>query len=157
VLGGVFMAGFAVTAAQPSGFLGMLKEGIASRRALAEAQKDASAGVLVRSVAGSLRTKFGRKITNEFTAKCLRGAAQEDLKSRAIAAMRQAAVVVERCAPDDAEAFKKWLLHVATRVAQASREESFFGVGGAKIGAKESSTLSEIAVAIGLEQPKTTP
>jgi hypothetical protein len=154
VLGGAFMAGFAVTAAQPSGLVGMIKEGIASRRALAEAGKRADANPLVRSVADALRAKAGRKLTNEFAAECLRGVAQEDLKTRAIAAIRQAALVVERRAPDDAKAFKEWLLHIASCVARASKEGSFFGFGGAKVGEQESATLSEIASAIGLERPQ---
>src|SRR5262245_61832227 len=86
VLGGVFMAGFAVTAAQPSGLLGMIKEGIASRRALAEAGKSATTNSLVKSVATALRSPLGRKITNEFSGTSLRGAAREELKLRAIGA-----------------------------------------------------------------------
>ena len=148
VLGGVFMAGFAVTAAQPSGFLGMIKEGIAGRRALAEAGKSASTNALVKSVASALRSAPGRKITNEFAGAHLRGTAQEDLKARAIGTMRQAAVIVDRKAPDDAQAFKEWLLHIATRVAEASKEGSFLGFGGAAIGEAESTTLSEIAAAL---------
>src|SRR5262245_20274904 len=87
VLGGVFMVGFAVTASQPSGFLGMLKEGVASRRALAEASKSATANTLIKTVASALRSRSGRKITNAFTGENLRGAKQEELKTRAIAAV----------------------------------------------------------------------
>jgi hypothetical protein len=90
VLGGVFMTGFAVTAAQPSGFLGMIKEGIASRRALREASKSGSTNALVKSVATALRSPRGRKITNEFAGAALQGAASEDLKLHAIAAVREA-------------------------------------------------------------------
>ena len=46
LLGGVFMTGFAVTAAQPSGLFGMLREGLASRRALAEASQSAAPRVI---------------------------------------------------------------------------------------------------------------
>ena len=148
VLGGVFMAGFAVTAAQPSGLLGMIKEGIASRRALREAGKSGSTNVLVKSVGTALRSPRGRKITNEFAGSSLRGAGREDLKLRAIAAVREAMMIVERRAPEDAHAFREWLLHIATRVAQASKEGSFLGLGGATIGEAESTTLAEIAAAL---------
>ena len=148
VLGGVFMTGFAVTAAQPSGLLGMIKEGIASRRALREAGKSGSTNALVKSVATALRSPRGRKITNEFAGNSLRGAGREDLKPRAIAAVREAMAIVERRTPEDALAFKEWLLQIATRVAQASKEGSFLGFGGAKIGEAESMTLSEIAAVL---------
>ena len=46
VLGGVFMAGFAVTAADPSGLWGLLKETFASGRALMDAKSNASASEL---------------------------------------------------------------------------------------------------------------
>ena len=42
VLGSVFMAGFAVTAADPSGLWGLLKETYASGRALVEAKSSGS-------------------------------------------------------------------------------------------------------------------
>jgi hypothetical protein len=148
MLGGVFMAGFAVTAAQPSGLIGMIKEGIASRRALREAGKSASTNALVAAVATALRTPSGRKITNEFTGALLRRATREDLKVRAIAAVREAMAIVKRRAPEDAPAFSEWLLHIATRVAQASKEGSFLGFGGATIGEVESATLAEIAAAL---------
>jgi hypothetical protein len=41
VLGGVFLAGFAVSAAEPSGLWGMLKETVASGRAILEAKATA--------------------------------------------------------------------------------------------------------------------
>jgi len=150
LLGGVFMTGFAVTAAQPSGLFGMLREGLASRRALAEASKSASTNELIKSVASALRSPTGRNITNEFAGAHLKGAAQEDLKMLAIQALNHAAAIVDRRAPDDAQAFKEWLLHIATRVAQASKEGSFFGFGGAVIGDTETATLGEIAAALGL-------
>ena len=150
LLGGVFMTGVAVTAAQPSGLFGMLREGLASRRALAEASKGASTNELIKSVASALRSPTGRKITNEFFGTLSKGAAQEDLKMLAIQALNQAAAIVDRRAPDDAQVFKEWLLHIATRVAEASKEGSFFGFGGAVIGDNETATLGEIAATLGL-------
>jgi hypothetical protein len=152
LLGGVFMTGFAVTAAQPSGFFGMLREGLASRRALAEASKNVGTNELIKSVASALRSRIGRKITNEFAGTRFRGAAQEDLKLLAIQAISHAAATVDRRAPSDAQAFKEWLLHIATRVAEASKEGSFMGFGGAVIGDTETATLGEIAAALGLRR-----
>jgi hypothetical protein len=150
LLGGVFMAGFAVTAAQPSGLFRMLREGLASRRALAEASKNAGTNGLIKAVASALRSRIGRKITNEFAGARFKGAAQEDLKLLAIQSVGHSAAIVDRRAPADAQAFKEWLLHIATRVARASKEGSFIGFGGVVIGDTEAATLEEIAAALGL-------
>ena len=60
VLGGVFMAGFAVTAADPSGLWGLLKETFASGRALMEAKSNASASELSKAIVSDMETSEGR-------------------------------------------------------------------------------------------------
>src|SRR5512145_960243 len=60
VLGGVFMAGFAVTAADPSGLWGLLKETFASGRALLEAKSHASASELSKAIVSDMETSEGR-------------------------------------------------------------------------------------------------
>jgi hypothetical protein len=50
VVGGAFMAGFAVTTADPSGLWGLLEETFASGRALMEAKNSASANELMKAI-----------------------------------------------------------------------------------------------------------
>jgi hypothetical protein len=74
----------------------------------------------------------------------LQGAKSEEIKTRAIETLRQAAAIVDQKAPSDAAAFKESLLHVSTNVAEASKEGGFLGFGGIAVSDAAKATLSEI-------------
>ena len=149
VLGGVFMAGFAVTAADPSGLWGLLKETFASGRALMEAKSNASASELSKAIASDMETSEGRSAAQAYVKGRLQGAKREEIKQRAIDALRSAAAVVDQKAPSDATAYKAWLLQIANSVAEASKEGGFLGFGGVDVSDAEKATLSEISAALG--------
>ena len=149
VLGGVFMAGFAVTAADPSGLWGLLKETFASGRALTEAKNNASASELSKAIVSDMETSEGRSAAQAYVKGRLQGAKREEIKQRAIDALRSAAAVVDQKAPSDAAAYKAWLLQIANNVAEASKEGGFLGFGGVSVSDAEKVTLSEIAAALG--------
>ena len=50
---------------------------------------------------------------------------------------------------DEADEFKKWLLAIAQRVAEASNEGGIFGFGGARVSEAEKAVLRQIAFALG--------
>ena len=149
VLGGVFMAGFAVTAADPSGLWGLLKETFASGRALIEAKNNASASELSKAVVGDMETSEGRSAAQNYVKARLQGAKREEIKQRAIDTLRAAAAIIDQKAPSDAAAYKAWLLRIANDVAEASKEGGFLGFGGVDVSDAEKATLSEIAAALG--------
>jgi hypothetical protein len=149
VLGGVFMAGFAVTAADPSGLWGLLKETFASGRALMEAKSSANASELSKAIVSDMETSEGRSAAQAYVKGSLHGAKREEIKQRAIDALRSAAAVVDQKAPSDAAAYKAWLLQIANSVAEASKEGGFLGFGGVDVSDAEKATLSEIAAALG--------
>ena len=78
----------------------------------------------------------------------LQGAKREQIKPRAIEALRSAAAIVEQKAQLEAPAYKAWLLQIANNVAEASKEGGFLGFGGVDVSDAEKATLSEIAAAI---------
>jgi hypothetical protein len=149
VLGGVFMAGFAVTAADPSGLWGLFKETFASGRALMQAKTDQAASELSKAIVSDIETSAGRTAAQDYVKGRLQGAKREEIKQRAIDALRSAAGVVDQRAPADAASYKAWLLHIATTVAEASKEGGFLGFGGVAVSDAEKATLSEIATALG--------
>ena len=53
--------------------------------------------------------------------------------------------------PEEADEFKKWLLSIGQRVAEASNEGGIFGFGGERVSEAEKNVLRQIAFA--LEQP----
>jgi len=58
-----------------------------------------------------------------------------------------------RVKPEEADEFKKWLLAIGQRVAEASNEGGIFGFGGERVSDAEKNVLRQIAFA--LEQPAT--
>jgi len=84
VLGSVFMTGFAITAADPSGLWGLFKETFASGRALMEAKTDQAASELSKAIGSDMETSEGRSAGQEFVKGRLQGAKREDIKQRAI-------------------------------------------------------------------------
>jgi len=148
VLGGVFLAGFAVSAAEPSGLWGMLQETFASGRAVLEARATAGDNALMKAIVADFETSEGRSDAQKFVKRQLEGAKGEELKQRAIEGVRQAAANADQKAPLEATAFKGWLLKIASRVAEAAKEGGFLGIGGVPVSAAERAALDEITAAL---------
>ena len=142
------LAGMAVTAADPSGLFGLVKEGFAASRALAEAKADAGASELIKAVVADLETSEGRDAARDGLKARFAGAKAADIKPKAIAALREAAALLDTKAPEDAAAFKAWLAVIARRVAEASKEGGFLGFGGVQVSDAEKATLAEISAAL---------
>ncbi len=149
VLGAPVLAGFAITAADPSGIFGTLAEGWANAKELAAAKTSAS-DELIKSVAEDLLTSEGRASARDRMAGLLKGAKPEELKDRALAELKRAVEFVNAKAPSDAEAFKHWLSHIAQIVAEAAPEGGFLGFGGVQVSEKEKATLAEINGVLGV-------
>ena len=65
ILESTMLAGMAVTAAEPSGLWGALKEAFASSSALAAAKRNAGSNELVKAVVADFETKEGRAAVKE--------------------------------------------------------------------------------------------
>ncbi len=146
------LAGYAVSAADPSGFIGLLQEAFAAARVVSEARAQAG-DALIKSVAEELSTSGGRADAREGVRTIVQGAALEEIKHRALDSLRQVAVVLDARAGEHAAPFKSWLLDLARKVAEAGLEDTFLGFGGIRMSEKEKATLAEIAHMLGLETP----
>ena len=144
------LAAMAVTAADPSGLIGLVQEGFAASRALAEAKADAGANELIKAVVADFETAEGRDAARDGMKARLRGSRAGDLKPKAIAALREVASLLDAKAPEDAQAFKAWLQDIARRVAEAAKEGGFLGFGGVQVSEAEKATLAEISAALNL-------
>lgn len=149
LLAAPMVAGMAITAADPSGLWGLLKEGLAGGWALLEAKRDPGANALVRAVAEDFATGDGRTLARERVQAAFKDVKAGELKSRAVAELRAVAALVDRKAPQDAAAFKAWLRSVAQKAAEAGTEGGFLGFGGVAVSEAEKATLAEIAGALG--------
>jgi hypothetical protein len=142
------MAGMAVSAAEPSGLFGMLKESFATGKLLVQAKSDATANELVKAVAADYETAEGRKAASEGLKAKLGGGQSADIKAKALDALRQVTALLAAKAPGDAAAYKAWLTHISQNVAEASKEGGFLGFGGVQVSDAEKATLAEIATAL---------
>lgn len=84
LLESVMMAGMAVTAAEPSGLWGLLKESFASGSALAKVKLDSGGNPLIKAVVADFDTSEGRSTARDGLKAKLAGANASEIKSRCI-------------------------------------------------------------------------
>jgi hypothetical protein len=149
ILQSVMTAGIAVSAAEPSGLFGMLKESMASAHALLEA-KTTSTDELIKAVVADFETSEGRTSARAGLKSLFAGSNPADIKTKAIDALRQASALLDAKAPADAVAFKTWSRHIAQSVAEATKEGGFLGFGGVAVSETEKATLAEISAVLNL-------
>src|SRR5215208_4550282 len=149
ILASPMLAGMAVTLADPSGLWGMLKEGIASGQALLDAQNDARASELAKSIVAGLETSEGRSEAREGVRAQLTGKTPQEVKQLVVEMLARDGQIVDAKAPNEAPAFKAWLSTVAQKVAEASSEGGFLGFGGVQVSDAEKASLADVARALG--------
>jgi hypothetical protein len=144
ILQSPMLAGMAVSAAEPSGLWGALKEALASGSALAAAKTDAGANELVKSVVADFETSEGRSSIQDALRKEFSGAKPADAVQRSLAALGEVSRILDAKAPKDAAPFKAWLRGISQSVAEASKEGGFLGFGGVQVSDAEKATLADI-------------
>lgn len=146
------IAGIAVSAADPSGLIGMLKESMASARALLQATANADA--LVKAVAGDFETSEGRGLAQDGVKATITGAKKPaDIVAKALETLKAVSALLDSKGGADAIPFKAWLAGVAKLVAEAAPEGGFLGFGGVQVSEAEKATVAQIAVALGVPAP----
>ena len=140
-------ASIAVVAASPSGPLGIVKELFAAGKVLAEAKSGAQ-NPLVSALVGDLATSDGRRLAQPTEAS---GKSPEEICAIAVDSLKQVAALLDGKAGSDAEGFKRWLASLAERVAAASKEGGFLGIGGTRVDDKEAAAIANIGNALGIK------
>src|SRR6516162_3503628 len=143
-------ASIAITAAEPHGLWGLLKESFAGGTDLAKAKMDPATNALIKAVVDDFGTAEGRTITRDGLKDKLTSGKPAEIKEKCVEILRQAAAVIDAKAPGDAAAFKGWLRQISQHVAEASKEGGFLGIGGVAVSEAEKATLAEISNALRL-------
>jgi hypothetical protein len=144
------IAGMAITAAEPSGLWGLLKESFAGGEALTQAATDPKANALVKAVVADFSTSEGRSTARDGLKAEFAGGKPADIKTKCVDSLRQVSALLTAKAPGDAAAFKDWLRHISQSTAEAASEGgSLFG-GGVQVSDAEKATLTEISGALGV-------
>ena len=150
LLESVMAASVAITAAEPSGLWGLLKEGFAGGSELAKAKMDPGTDALIKAVVNDFGTTEGRSITRDGLKDKLKDSKPAEIKDKCVDTLRQAGALVDTKAPGDAAAFKGWLRQISQHVAEAAKEGGFLGFGGVRVSDAEKATLTEISTALKL-------
>ena len=139
------MVGLAVTCASPNGPWGVLKEMLSMGMAMAEMLQKGSSNPLIAELAADLKERQTKPEPPQGIKD------PEQAKELALNHIRAVNDIVSRKAKaDEADEFKKWLLAVGERVAEASNEGGIFGIGGDRVSEAEKNVLRQIAFALGL-------
>jgi hypothetical protein len=147
LLQSMIAVGTAVSAAEPSGLWGLLKESFAEGTALAKAKTDPGTNALIKAVVDDFNTAEGSAARDALKNK-VRGNKPAEIKDKCIEILRTAAAIVDAKAPGDAAAYKGWLQQISQHVAEAANEGGGLFGGGVPVSEAEKATLSEIAKAL---------
>ena len=138
----VMMAGF-------SGLGGTAKEAFSVAQSLASAASSSSP--LVREVAARDELSAVQNAVKEKISNLDQAQFKQQLNALALDSAKRAVEVVGRQVPDEAAAYKQWLMDIAFNVANAAKEGSFLGFGGERISGGEKEILDSLASTLGVQ------
>lgn len=130
-------AGLFITLSDASGPIGIAKEAMAVGKAMTDAAQGSSPEI-VKAIAASVKDS-GRPETPDIP---MGNRAQS--KEALTSTIRSAVEAVERHSPSEAQPYKIWLASIARKVAEASKEGGFLGVGGTLVSSEEEEALKEL-------------
>lgn len=148
-LAGSLVAG-GVSAADPSGIFSSIKEAAAGGGAMVAAMKS-GAGLELFSALAADRSMPAMPETKALLGEGSREQQMQNLKAAVLARAKQATdLVARKASPAEADAYRRMLVDVAQKAAEASKEGGFLGFGGVRVSAKEQSFIDEVKKAVGL-------
>ena len=135
------VAGVAISLADPGGPIEVAKETMATLRSatLPPSQEELLASVALdvqaltqhkQNPLGDFKPKNGQQVLDE-----LRGVNE---------------LVTAKATPEEAEAFRRWLVAAAQAAADAGKEGGFMGFGGEQVSAGEQQMLDQVRAAVGM-------
>lgn len=148
VVGAPMLAGIAVTAADPGGLWGAVKESAAVAGTIAKANAPGAENPLIDEIVAAYQTAAGRDMARGVLKSEAKGRKPGEVVAAAVAELGAVMALVVAKTPEAAPGFRDWLNDIAARVAEAGTEGGFLGFGGEKVSAAETATLERIAGAI---------
>ncbi len=143
-----FVAGFAVTAADPGGLIGAVQESSAMVQSVRDAQASAPEGSLIKDLAATFMTSEGRSTAQSGLKALIKGRTPAEASAAAVAELQATMTLLRTKAPADAAVLAQFVRDTAQNVASAAREGTFLGFGGEKISDAERQTLADIDAAV---------
>jgi hypothetical protein len=137
-----FVAGMAISLADPGGPIELAKETAAALRTVTSAAEQGDRGELVSALAREVieDTKARHNPLHDFKP---RGATAVQEIVDELAAVNQ--IASAKASPEDADAFRKWLNDSAREAADAAKEGGFFGFHAVQVSDGEQRMLDKLA------------
>jgi len=145
--------GRAMMAMSPAGGIGMTKEVKALRDSLEETRAATTRNPMLRELGAhltgnmeSIWSDAGHAFKDRWDA--------ANLRQTAISSCQQVVTLVKKASPQDAIAYKEFVLSLAQKVAEAATEGGFLGIGANKqaISPEEQSLLNDITKALNMQR-----
>ncbi len=143
------LAGIAVTAADPGGLWGAVKESAGIARSLLEAQSSPDPDSLPTIISASFEDSDGRRVTQEHLKELVKGRKPAEVSELAVERLREIDALIAAKAPEYSDTYRQFVRATAQKVAEAAKEGGFLGFGGEKISEAEKKTLDDIDRALG--------
>jgi hypothetical protein len=139
-----FVAGMALTIADPGGPIEISKEGMATIRA---ATLPPSQEELLSAVALDIQAALQRK---ENPAKDFKPTSAPTAAAEILDELRAVdAIVSAKATPEEADAFRDWLIATAQAAADAAKEGGFMGFGAVQVSEGEQAMLDQLRGVLG--------
>ena len=139
---------YRVTAAEPSGLWGLLKESFASGTELAKAKTDPGTNALIKAVVDRFRYDRRTSASRDGLKEKFKDSKPAEIKDKCIETLHQAAAIIDAKAPGNSAAFKGLAAANQPASGRSSKEGGFLGVGGVPVSEAEKATLTEISSAL---------
>ena len=139
------VAGMAISLADPGGPIEAVKESMAAIKTITEAAQSGGRGELVDAVAGSIteKTKERKSPLGDFKP---RGAMAGEQILEELRAVNE--LLTQKATPEEAAAFREWLLTAAKRAAEAAKEGGFLGFNAQRVSEGEQQMLDKLGEAL---------
>jgi hypothetical protein len=137
------MVALALSAATASGVTGTLHEAVSASSALLQGVKSENA--LLRSLVTPEELTAAQESLREHVKDVREGRGKIEFQDLMLGEVREAVGALDRKAkPEEAEAYRAFLLYVANSVAEAAREGGFIGIGGKRVSDEEQRLLERL-------------
>lgn len=136
-----FVAGMAISLADPGGPIEAVKESVATLKTVTEAARSGGRGELVDAVARSATEKSQQRRNPLGDFKPRGALAGEEILEELRAAN---ALVSAKATPEEAAAYREWLLTAAKESANAAKEGGFMGFNAERVSEGEQRMLDKL-------------
>ena len=137
-------AGLLVSLSDLSGPVGMAKEAVAVFEGIVEPLKTSS-NELMKTIAEGWKAQTFKPDLPD-----LPRDSQDNARRWIIDLCKQASAIVSQKSPAEADEYNRWLVSLARKSAEASKEGGFLGIGGTLVSDSEKAAVDELVAALGV-------